>query len=176
MPHEERQLLSADMFRSFARNVQRTVEPLVREPLVRQLWPLAQQASERTRNLGQILSQARHQLEAQWGLSTCELPLSHLCQGTAFRRFLAHVLAHLPRFRNIYNTSLTDYRQVHGIRSRTHPVADLGQNGDWYEAPFWIWTAADPRRRRLHVRQVRVRHGDLRFGGQLPLAANPRRP
>lgn len=153
MPYEERSLLSGETFQSFGREVQRVIAPFVREPLVRELWPLARQVAERTCNLGQIISQARHRLEGEWGLSTCELPLSHLCRGRAFRRFLAHILAHLPRFRDIYNASLTDYRRIHGIRSRTHPVADLSRSGDWCEAPFWIWTAENPQRRRLHVRR-----------------------
>ena len=35
------------------------------------------------------------------------------------------------------------------IRSIAHPVPDLAAEGVWIEAPFWIWSREDPRRRHL---------------------------
>ncbi len=40
----------------------------------------------------------------------------------------------------------------HGIRSRHHPLPDLGRDGDWLEAPFWAWRQGQNRRQRLFVR------------------------
>jgi hypothetical protein len=47
---------------------------------------------------------------------------------------------------------LQAYRLEHRIRSAAHPFPDLDQEGEWLEAPFWIWTAEDPRRRRVFAR------------------------
>jgi hypothetical protein len=152
MPHEERRIRDRAIFAAFGPTVRRRIASLIGEPLVDQLWPLAVEASRRTDNLGRALSQARHRLEADWGLSTCELPLSEVCRGEPFLWFVSHLLAHLPRFREIHNASLVEYRRVHRLRSRTHPVPELARHDDWLEAPFWIWTADEPRRGRLHVR------------------------
>ena len=37
------------------------------------------------------------------------------------------------------------------MRSRFHPAPDLIEDGAWLEAPFWVWTAEKPRRRRLFI-------------------------
>jgi len=63
-------------------------------------------------------------------------------------------LANLPRFHDIYNASLAEYRQVNRVRSRSHPVPDLATDGQWLEAPFWIWTSDAPHRQRLFVRSM----------------------
>lgn len=68
---------------------------------------------------------------------------------------MAHLLAQLPRFREVYNEVVREYRGAHRIRSTAHPVPDLAREGQWLEAPFWIWTVDDPRRRRLFVRRQR---------------------
>jgi hypothetical protein len=58
----------------------------------------------------------------------------------------------MPRFLADYNAAVGEYRQMHRIRNRAHPVPDLAVEGDWLESPFWIWTAENPRRRRLFIR------------------------
>jgi len=63
------------------------------------------------------------------------------------------VLAHLPRFRAVYNEVLQEYRDVNGVRSRTHPVPDLRTTDGWIEAPFRVWRAGDELRRRVFARQ-----------------------
>jgi hypothetical protein len=65
------------------------------------------------------------------------------------------LLGDLANLRDVYNSSLARYRQLHRLRSRTHPVADLTSSQDWLEAPFWLWTAADPRRKRMFARGKR---------------------
>ena len=59
----------------------------------------------------------------------------------------------MPRFQEIHNQALAEYRAHYGIRSKNHPVAALGTQGDWREAPFWVWRRGQPRRRPLLVRQ-----------------------
>jgi hypothetical protein len=118
------------------------------------------EAIRETHNLGQAISRARHQIEGKWGLSTLEVPLSVVCRSRAFRWFAAHLLGQLPRFRAVYNECLAEYRLVHRIRSRTHPVPELKRQNDWLESPFWIWSQQMPRRRRLFAR-VRGRELEL---------------
>ena len=129
----------------------------------------------RSRSLGLRLALARRELEAAWGVSNLEIPLSHLCQTEGFFWFASHLLAQLPRFQEIHNTALAEYRSIYGIRSTHHPVAALVVQGDWREAPFWAWRQGEPRRRPLLVRQDR-RTMLLRIAGEndpvleLPLA------
>ncbi len=151
-PFEQRELKDQAAFNSFADRIHSSLMPALTGSLVTKLWPDAVAASRENRNLGECLSQARHGLEAFWGLKTLELPLSHVCDGDSFRWFMASILARLDEFRKIYNDSLLEYRRVNRVRSQTHPVPRLTADGEWLEAPFWIWTEADPTRRRLFVR------------------------
>ena len=153
IPFEERPIHDAALFRSFGRRAAERIRPLVQEPLLDTFWPLVQARAEATGNLGAALAQARHQLEGVWGADTLEIPQSHVCELPAFAWLMAHLLAHLPRLRMIYNEVVAEYRRTHHIRSTAHPVPDLAVDGDWLEAPFWIWTTAEPRRRRLFARQ-----------------------
>ena len=154
IPFEQRSVLDENIFASFGERVVDTIAPLVKAPLIKPIWAEALLASNRTDNLGQRLAQARHQLEARWNMDTLELPLSHLCQTEPFQWFTIHLLADLPRFVVLHNQALEEYRIVNRIRSHAHPFPDLKQNGDWLEAPFWVWTHDDPRRRALHVRSM----------------------
>jgi len=161
---EERPLLRGELFDSFADRVQEAFQPFLcavstsaasYTPLVERLWPLAQQARNRSNektSLGWILAEARHRLEGELDLRTLELPLSTLCDGQAFRWFAVYLLAELPRLANDYNSMLAEYRLVNHVRSRSHPVPDLAQQEDWLEAPFWIWSTDNPRRRHLFAR------------------------
>ncbi len=77
------------------------------------------------------------------------MPLSTVCETEAFGWFASHLLAHLPRFRQVHNDALLRYRRLYHIRSKNHPVPELDAEGDWLEAPFWVWRAGEPRRRPL---------------------------
>ena len=154
MPFEARSICDAEVFASFAARVTKTVEPFVDEPLVNGLWDDALSAAQQTSNVGRSLAQARHRLEGSWGLQTLEVPLSTVCDHASFRRFAAILLQELPRFQQIHNTSLDAYRRENRIRSKTHPVPALGKEGEWSEAPFWLWQATKPVRRRLFARTV----------------------
>jgi hypothetical protein len=153
MPYEERSILSQETLRSFSGRVARIIHPLVPDPLVEPLWKLLESRNPRQTNLGLRLAQARHALEETWQNETLELPQSMVCQQPEFAWFLAHVLAHLPRFWAAYNDALAMYRRSQHLRNRAHPVPDLAEVDGWLEAPFWIWTADDPRRRPLFAQQ-----------------------
>lgn len=152
IPYEERQILDRSAYATFGDRVQGSLNGLVPDPLIRELWPLARQASQRSNNLGRCLAEARHSLEARYDQQTWELPLSQVCDTPWFAQFASHLLAHLPRLQDVYNTSLAEYRQCNRVRSRSHPVPDLVSDGLWLEAPFWIWTADSPHRQRMFVR------------------------
>jgi hypothetical protein len=153
MPYEERTILDAAAFSNFAKRAAALIRPLVPNPLMTELWPLVLERNPSQQNLGLRLSQGRHALEETWRNETLELPQSAVCQLPEFARFVAHVLAHLPRFWSAYNDALARYRRVHRLRNRAQPVPDLFESGGWLEAPFWIWSADDPRRRPLFARQ-----------------------
>ncbi|MFV1964796.1 MAG: hypothetical protein ACC628_05195 [Pirellulaceae bacterium] len=152
-PYEDRPVLDSSAFASFGDRVRERLAPFVADPLIERFWPRAVAAADMHGNLGRAVAQARHEQEASWGLTTCELPLSQVCEQESFRWFVVHVLGQLPRFRDAHNSSLAEYRRVHRLRSRTHPVPELVRQDEWLEAPFWIWSAADPRRERLFVRR-----------------------
>ncbi len=174
IPFETRSIQDAELFASFGRRAAERIAPLVADPLVRDFWPLAIDVARRTSNLGQCLSQSRHQWEGRWGLTTLELPQSRLCCLEAFHRLTAHLLAHLPRFWDVYNTALAEYRREHGIRSHAHPAPELASEDSWLEAPYWIWADDNPLRRRAFVAQ---RGDELiltdREGLEIPLSLAP---
>ena len=149
IPFEERAVVDRELLASFGQRAASVLAPLVPDPLIREFWPLVTQRAAETTNLGECLAQSRHSLEGQWGLATLELPQSHVCRLPAFHWFTAHVLAHLPRFSHEYNDAVRAYRRANHVRSANHPVPDLAADGEWLEAPFWLWTSESPRRRRL---------------------------
>jgi len=158
LPYEQRPVVDAKRFAAFGRRVAERIRPLVAKPLIETYWPMVLKRMEilgpaAPGSLGAALAQARHQLERQWGLQTLEVPQSRVCDTPSFRWFAAHLLAQLPRLHQCYNAAVRQYRRKQGIRSHAHPVPDLASDGSWLEAPFWVWTVADPRRRPLFARQ-----------------------
>ena len=159
IPYEERRIEDRELFAGFGDRVVEQIAPLVADPLIGQYWPLVRARMQETDNLGACLAQARHQLEGAFlgglgGLETLEVPQSSVCAGEAFQWFTAHLLARLPEFRAIHNEAVREYRRAHRVRSLSHPVPELAEEGSWLEAPLWVWTAADPRRRRLWARST----------------------
>ena len=157
IPFEERSIQDTGLFGSFPQRVRDALRTLVADPLVDALWPAALDALRRSDNLGRCLSEARHVCEGGWGLPTYDVPLSVVCDAWPFRWFVVHLLDQGGRFRDVYNQSLAEYRRTHRIRSRSHPVPELARDGDWLEAPFWVWTSETPRRRRLFARRLKDR-------------------
>ncbi|MGE3637113.1 MAG: hypothetical protein AB7G28_01045 [Pirellulales bacterium] len=151
-PYEERGVYDEAVFGAFAGEVRRGLQSLVADPLVMPLWSLLPPAQSPS-TLGLRIAQARHRLEETFGNDTLELPQSSVCQLPEFHWFVAHLLAHLPRFQAAYNGSLAAYRRAHHLRNRAQPVPDLAEIEGWLEAPFWMWSADDPRRRPVFARQ-----------------------
>jgi hypothetical protein len=172
VPYEQRAVLDRELFASFGRRAAKRLAPLVRDPLVERFWPAVVARMEAGANLGESLAQARHQWEGRWGSATLEVPVSRVCRTPSFRWFLVHMLLELPRLREVYNRVVREYRRVNHIRSIAHPVPDLAAEGDWIEAPFWIWSREDPRRRHLFAsrRAAALRLTDRgRLDVELPL-------
>ncbi|MEX2092877.1 MAG: hypothetical protein WD971_09380 [Pirellulales bacterium] len=153
VPYEERFVQDEATFARFSDQVSQRLRPLVADPLVETLWPLMPTGTSGERKLGLRVAQGRHRLEAEMGNDTLELPQSCVCTLAEFHWFVAHLLAHLPRFWAAYNDALAAYRHAHRLRTHIHPVPDLAQSDGWLEAPFWMWTADEPRRQPVFARQ-----------------------
>jgi hypothetical protein len=175
VPFEDRNVVDEERFASFPTRVHEILGDIVEDPLIDEFWPLALATRGEVSNAGLRFAIARHQIESSWGTRNFEVPLSEVCETDAFYWFTSHLLAQLPRFQEIHNRALGEYRRLYGIRSRNHPVADLATVGEWREAPFWVWRAERPRRQPLLARQV-GRRMELRISGEseilldLPLA------
>jgi hypothetical protein len=154
LPFEDREIVDAELFSSFGRRACEVIRPFVADPLLATFWPAVVEDSVACRTLGECFSRARHRLEGTWGVETLEFPQSRVCEGESFRWFTSHLLAQLPRFHEVHNAALLDYRRVEHIRSANHPVPELERDDDWLEAPLWIWSATAPRRRRVFVRRT----------------------
>ena len=171
IPFEQHAIVDRHSFESFGQRAAKLIRPLVPQPLVEKYWPMAIERSRHTDNLANCLTQARHQLEGQWGLQTLEIPQSHVCDLPAMRWLIAHLLAHLPRFWDIYNSALTEFRRKHKIRSAAHPVPELTAVDDWLEsAPLGLVARSAPppppfrsaaKRRDHHLRSRRHRSDAL---------------
>jgi hypothetical protein len=145
-------ILDESLFRSFPERVSEIMSGWGISPLVQNCWSVAVDAMERGESLPFCLTAARHCQERQWGLDNLELPLSEVDETNVFRHFMFDLLSHLPCFRELYNQTLQEYRQVNSVRSLTHPVPELKNRGDWLEAPFWVWQESQPRRLPLFVK------------------------
>jgi hypothetical protein len=179
-PYEERAVRDETLFAGFADRAAAVFCGWGFEPILPALWAEVRHQAERTPLLGERFAAARRGFERSWGCHNFEVPLSRVCRTAPFRRFAGHLLANLPRFHGVYNTCLGDYRRAYRLRSRSHPVPDLAAEGDWLEAPFWVWRVGRPRRDRLMAR-VRGTAADLRFGAEagptipLPTPDDPER-
>jgi hypothetical protein len=122
------------------------------EPIADGLFGGAGDLIASAESFGQFAATARHRYEGTVGLSTLEVPFSRLAEEASFREFACLLLQNAEAFRGLYNASLLAVRQVQRLLSKTHPAPELVERDGWIEAPFWIWTRQDPRRRRLFVR------------------------
>ena len=153
IPYEERRIEDRELFGTFDRRVREHIAPLVADPLIGQYWPLVRRGPN-TR-IGWAPAWPRpgiswRGLPGAWRLS--EVPQSSVCTSAAFQWFVTHLLAQLPRFHAVHNAAVREYRRKYHVRSTSHPVPELAAEGTWLEAPFWVWTALEPRRRRLFAR------------------------
>jgi len=164
-PYEDWRATNEDQLARFPDRARLVMGDLVAGPILDEFWPRVLACRGDVGTIGLRFALARHELESSWGVDNLELPLSSICESDSFLWFASHLLAQLPRYRQVHNSALDEYRTAHGIRSRNHPVAALGRQDDWLEAPFWVWRAAQPRRRALLARQ-RGRLMELRIAGE----------
>ncbi|HEV3163422.1 MAG TPA: hypothetical protein VGZ22_05235 [Isosphaeraceae bacterium] len=175
VPYEDLKVNNEERFASFPDRVHQVLGGLVADPVLDEFWPLVERFRRQTDRTGARFALARHAVETNWGVRNWEVPLSAVCETEGFLWFASHLLAQLARFQELHNAALARYRAAHGIRSRHHPVPALGREGEWLEAPFWVWRAGQPRRRPLLVRQL-ASTMELRIAGEdapfveLPLA------
>ncbi len=159
VPFEAREIQDWKRFEGFAGRVEQAMRGIVDSPIVTQLWPhviaaVTSMSGDEPRRLGHALAAGRHRLEHQFGLQTLEVPVSWVAGSRAFALFADSILMNATRFQSIYNDVLKEYRAVHGIRSRSHPVPELETREGWTESPFWIWQRKNPFRRRLFSRKT----------------------
>ena len=153
MPWEERGICDLDFFQTAGERITRSAGSFVAHPLAEQLWSDVNVDEEPTTRLGTTLARMRHRMELAWGLKTLEVPLSELCQTQAYRWLVAFLLTHLQQVHASCNTALAEYRQLHRLRSPSHPMPDLAEKDGRWEAPLWIWTRDHSTRRPLYVEQ-----------------------
>ncbi len=165
IPYEDWKVGDESLFTSFSDRVHEVLGDAVVDPLIDDFWPRAIRRRAEASTVGLRFSLARREVEASWGVSNLELPLGLLCQTDSFLWFASHLIAQLPRYQEVHNACLAEYRAAHHIRSRHHPVAALARVDDWLEAPFWVWRGGQPRRRALLVRQ-RAKTVELRIAGE----------
>jgi hypothetical protein len=154
VPYEQNRIRDRAIFDQFACRVKSTVGSLVSNPLIDRLWPYAVKAAGRCENVSCALAQARHALEGDIGLQTLELPLSVVCRSESFAAFAMTIIADAVRFRSVYNAAADTYRSANRIRSSAHPVPNLGNDGEWTEVPFWIYSDNFPQRRAAWSRVI----------------------
>jgi hypothetical protein len=171
IPYEDWNVGDESKFASFADRTREVLDDAVSDPLLERFWSEAVRRRGDVAAVGLRFALARREIEASWGVSNLEIPLSAVCQTDSFLWFASHLIAQLPRYQAIHNGCLARYRAAHHIRSRHHPVAELGSVDEWLEAPFWVWRAGHPRRRPLLARQ-RGRTVDIRIAGESDLLAS----
>jgi hypothetical protein len=154
VPWEERPIVDRNIWRTFPDRVRDATSSWLHERMLDAWWPRTMARGEATGRIGLAIAQGRHLAELEWGQQSLELPQSRMCQTRAFRQFAGGILADLPRFVHAYNGALNEYRRQHRIRNHAHPVSNLATSGSWLQAPFWVWSAADPKRRAVYVRRV----------------------
>ena len=146
LPFEESTISDESLFSSFGQRASTTIWAELQNN-VSEFWNLVLQAN--SRNHGLKFAQARHLLEIEHGINNLELPFSKVCSSREFLRFFCHLIQNADRLQETYNSLLAEYRQIHKIRSSSHPVPELELRGDSVEVPFWIWTEQEPSRKRL---------------------------
>ena len=103
---------------------------------------------------GLCLAAGRQALEATFGLVANDVSIGSPPFWTRFYTFAEVLLGRHRELWEIYNQELARFRLANHVRSHSHPVPDLAREGDWYEVPLWLWSCANPRRRRVFARSV----------------------
>jgi hypothetical protein len=170
VPYEDWTIADEPLFQSFCRRVLERLGGIVEAPLIEQFWPRVLAVQSRPIRPGPRFAHARAEIERRWGLHLPQASLGGVCDSPPFLRYAIHLLADAERFRAIHNDALSDHRRLNHIRSKNHPVPELGEQEGWVETPFWTWTRAEPRRRPLMARRDRGTLA-LRPAGRPPFVA-----
>jgi len=140
VPYEDRRVIDPERFLSLPARAAELWKNWGYEPLLPRVWP---RLAPSGRTLGELFTALRRDRERAWGCLNRELGVSRLSQTESFRRFAAHILSDLSRFRAVYNAAIRSYRRANRVRSRHHPAPELAEG----EAPFWVRTASGRRER-----------------------------
>jgi hypothetical protein len=143
--YEHRQVRDVETFHGLAQRAESLWATWGVVPLLPAVWP--EIVTDPAPTIGGKFASVRRRWERRWGCVNLELPVSRLAQTDAFARFVRHLAHDWPRFREVYNRAVAEYRAARGIRSRNHPVPDLGPE----EIPFWGPPSAEGRRARATV-------------------------
>ena len=160
VPHEQRAIKDLSFLFAMPSRVNQALTGEDECRIVDNLWPEVVEAHQKLKKanfastLGATLAAGRHRFEQNVGLNTLEVPLSQLCQTSAFVIFAAAIFDRPDEFREIYNRVLVEYRNVNRIRSNSHPVPKLDQSDGWTEVPFWVSSSQTPERQRLFIRNL----------------------
>jgi hypothetical protein len=169
MPYEERPIGDPQFFSSFPARVApllpgaSTLLPRIWNADIRAREPRASESTRMEQGaggaplLGEALVVMRHRAEARWDCHQGETLLSLVASTPGFIRLAHDLFAQLPRFLAVHNAALAQYQMRRRVRGRNRPLPELQQDGDWLEAPFWIWRAGETVRRRLFVQRVKDR-------------------
>lgn len=150
-PWEEKKIVDRNTFDSFGDRVSQAMRKWHVDPVINSIWPYAIEQSQDSDVLWECLAAARIRMEHDRGVGNLELPMSEMCRLDSFLTLTVSIISDAVRFRDIYNRTLEEFRNVNHIRSQTHPVPALRAAGDWIETPFWIWHSTDTIRKRLFV-------------------------
>ncbi|MHC4138620.1 MAG: hypothetical protein ACYSR1_01970 [Planctomycetota bacterium] len=102
--------------------------------------------SEETLQFSDLFTFARCAFLTRFGINNLEVPVSLISETDSFLQFFLHITANLKRFVNIYNTKLSEYRNLKKISSKANPLPDLMEKGFVVEMPFWIWKEGESRK------------------------------
>lgn len=152
-PWEEAAIEDWPLFEAFGTRITAALATWGVRPVIGEAWPDAVAFARGNAILPDVLAAARHRQEVRWGVRNLELPVRRMCSQPAFLWFASHILAQLPRFRDVHNAVLWEYRRLNKVRSSAHPVPELAAQDSWLEAPFWAWRAGERRRRHVFARQ-----------------------
>ena len=152
MPYEERKILDPEFAKTFVDRVTSSMPMGDSNPLINSFSRDVTEGATAEQKWAGLFSQARGNVEKRWGHNLFDVELSRLTNTLAFARMTLEIMRDAVGFAEIYNAALAEYRQVHGLRSRSHPAPDLEIVSEQeVEIPYWLWTTASPTCRRTFL-------------------------
>ena len=152
------------------------LRPLVNKPLLDEFWPLARAGADDTDNLGALPGLRRGTNSKAGGES--RRSSSRKARSVSWSRFIGSPPIYWRICRGVCEKSTTrpwrgSHRAPTICAAPTIPC-NLARDGEWLEAPFWVWTANAPHRHRMFAcrRGATVVLAD-RTGWQLELPLSP---